>query len=232
MIFDHMRLVLSIEMFTTKCREVVHHLRPTPQGKLGSCNKKSVLRLATFEKSRHMAKFIIVLLALAIGISNANAQPKVYESVFISALKKQALTLVGSREKQVQEMIDMIFSFGELGFHEVETSKYLTDILTKNGFTVKQNISNIPTAWMATWGSGSPVIALGSDIDCIPKASQKPGVAYKDPIVEGAPGHGEGHNSGQAVIIFAAIAVKELLAKNKMPGTIMMARRSGRTSRK
>ena len=75
---------------------------------------------------------------------------------------------------------------------------------------------------MAKWGSGSPVIALGSDIDCIPKASQKPGVAYKDPIVEGAPGHGEGHNSGQAVIIYAAIAVKDLMIKNHLPGTIII----------
>ena len=169
-----------------------------------------------------MKKLVIFLLTLVIGTSNSNAQTKVYDSAFIAALKKQALTLVGSREKQVQEMIDMIFSFGELGFHEVETSKYLTDILTKNGFTIKKNISDIPTAWMASWGIGSPVIALGSDIDCIPKASQKPGVAYKDPIIEGAPGHGEGHNSGQAVIIFAAIAVKELMTKNKIPGTIMI----------
>jgi aminobenzoyl-glutamate utilization protein B len=169
-----------------------------------------------------MKKLAFILCALAFGSNNLNAQAKVYDSVSIEALKQQALTLVGSREKQVQEMIDMIFSFGELGFQEIETSKYLTNILAKNGFTVKKNISNIPTAWMATWGSGSPVIALGSDIDCIPKASQKPGVAYKDPIVEGAPGHGEGHNSGQAVIIFAAIAVKELMAKNKIPGTIMI----------
>ena len=51
---------------------------------------------------------------------------------------------------------------------------------------------------MATWGSGKPVIALGSDIDGIPQASQKPGVACHEPMIEGAPGHGEGHNSGQA----------------------------------
>ena len=57
---------------------------------------------------------------------------------------------------------------------------------------------------MATWGSGKPVIALGSDIDCIPQASQKPGVAYHDPIIEGAPGHGEGHNSGMPLNITAA----------------------------
>jgi aminobenzoyl-glutamate utilization protein B len=147
---------------------------------------------------------------------------KVYDSVFIEGLKKEALASVGSKEKSVQEMVDMIFSFGELGFQEVETSKYITDILSKNGFSVEKGIAGIPTAWMAKWGNGSPVIALGSDIDCIPKASQKPGVAYKDPIVDGAPGHGEGHNSGQAVIIYAAIAVKELMQKNHLPGTLVI----------
>jgi aminobenzoyl-glutamate utilization protein B len=73
---------------------------------------------------------------------------------------------------------------------------------------------------MATWGSGKPVIALGSDIDCIPQASQKPGVAYHDPIVAGAPGHGEGHNSGQAVNITAAIVLKKIMERDKIPGTI------------
>ena len=85
-------------------------------------------------------------------------------------------------------MVDQVFSFGELGFQEVETSKYLTGILEKNGFTIERGVAGIPTAWVATWGSGKPVIALGSDIDDIPQASQKPGVAYHDPIIEGAPG--------------------------------------------
>ncbi len=160
---------------------------------------------------------------LLCSLCYVNAQTaKKYDAAFVENLKKEALVSVGAKEKAVQEMIDMVFSFGELGFQEVETSKYLTGILEKNGFKVERGISGIPTAWMAKWGSGSPVIALGSDIDCIPKASQKPGVAYKDPIVEGAPGHGEGHNSGQAVIIFAAIAVKELMQKNNIPGTLVI----------
>src|SRR6201992_883862 len=160
-------------------------------------------------------------LCLCLLSLTANAQ-KTYDSAFIENLKKQAITSVAAHEKGVQEMVDQIFSYGELGFQEFETSKYLTTFLAKNGFTVEKGISGIPTAWMARWGSGSPVIALGSDIDCIPKASQKPGVAYKSPIVEGAPGHGEGHNSGQAVIIFAALAVKELMEKNHLAGTLVI----------
>ena len=75
---------------------------------------------------------------------------------------------------------------------------------------------------MATWGSGKPVIALGSDIDGIPQASQKPGVAYHDPIIEGAPGHGEGHNTGVPLNIVAAIAVKRVMEREKLPGTLML----------
>ena len=119
-------------------------------------------------------------------------------------------------------MVDMVFSFGELGFQEIETSKYLTGILEKEGFTIERGIAGIPTAWMATWGSGKPVIALGSDIDCIPQASQKPGVAYHDPMIEGAPGHGEGHNSGLPLNITAAIAVKRLMERAQAPGTIKL----------
>jgi aminobenzoyl-glutamate utilization protein B len=73
-----------------------------------------------------------------------------------------------------QQMNDMIFSFGEIGFQEVETQKYLGALLRDNGFTVEDGVAGIPTAWVARWGSGSPVIAFGSDIDGIPQGSRNP----------------------------------------------------------
>jgi aminobenzoyl-glutamate utilization protein B len=136
--------------------------------------------------------------------------------------KRQVVADVEALKKQSQVMNDMVFSFGELGFQEFETSKYLTGILEQHGFTIERGIAGIPTAWMATWGSGKPVIALGSDIDCIPQASQKPGVPHHEPLVAGAPGHGEGHNSGQALNITAAIAVKRLMERARLPGTIKL----------
>src|SRR5882762_1564425 len=131
---------------------------------------------------------------LAIGA--AFAQPKVSPEKE-TAMKADLAGQIDAMKKQVQVMVDSVFSFGELGFQEFETSKYLTAILEKEGFKIERNYANIPTAWVASWGSGKPVISLGSDIDCIPQASQKPGVGYHDPLIEGAPGHGEGHNSGQ-----------------------------------
>ena len=131
------------------------------------------------------------------------------------------LEVDGMRE-DVARMNDTVFSFAELGFQEFETSKYLTDILRKNGFTIQENLAGIPTAFMASWGSGKPVIALGSDIDCIPQASQKPGVAYHDALIEGAPGHGEGHNSGMPLQITAALAVKKIMEQQHLSGTLRL----------
>ena len=140
----------------------------------------------------------------------------------LAAMKADVLGDVDTMKTRTQIMVDQIFSYGELGFQEFETSKYLTAVLEKEGFKVARGVAGIPTAWTATWGSGKPVIALGSDLDCIPQASQKPGVAYHDPIIAGAPGHGEGHNSGQALNITAALAVKKVMEREHMPGTLML----------
>jgi len=140
----------------------------------------------------------------------------------LERLKKEALQKVDGRAKLAQVMVDSIFSFGELGFQEFETSRYVTGVLEENGFAVERGYAGIPTAWVARWGSGKPVISFGSDIDGIPKASQKPGVAYHDPLIEGAPGHGEGHNSGQAVNVVAAIVLKEIMAREGIPGTLVL----------
>ena len=129
---------------------------------------------------------------------------------------------VGLMEKFTQVMVDKIFSFSELGQQEFETSGYITGILEENGWEVERGSAGIPTAWFARWGKGEPVIALGSDIDGIPKANQKPGVAWHDPIVPGAPGHGEGHNSGQAVNVTAALAVQKVMMEEEIQGTLVL----------
>lgn len=140
----------------------------------------------------------------------------------LEKLKAEAIREVESNAVLGQQINDMLFSFAELGFQEYQTFNYLTTLLEKNGFKIQKGISGVPTAWIATWGSGKPVIALGSDVDCIPKASQKPGVAYHDPLIEGAPGHGEGHNSGQALNIISALAMKKIMEREKIQGTLML----------
>jgi aminobenzoyl-glutamate utilization protein B len=105
------------------------------------------------------------LLLGALGSSAQSVNSK------IEKLKADAVLEVEKNAALGQQINDMLFSFAELGFQEVETFNYLTKLLEKEGFKIEKGISGVPTAWTATWGSGSPVIALGSDIDCIPKAS-------------------------------------------------------------
>src|SRR5262249_49172050 len=132
-----------------------------------------------------MKTLLALTLLLLTSVSSVTSVVKTDTAIppsLIDDYKSQVSADVASMAKQSQVMVDMVFSYGELGFQEVETSKYLTGILEKEGFKIERGIAGIPTAWIATWGSGKPVIALGSDVDCIPQASQKPGVAYHDPL--------------------------------------------------
>ena len=138
------------------------------------------------------------------------------------ALKAEAAADVEAQTKALQVMIDQVFSYAEPGFQEVRTSAYLADILEKNGFTVKRGVAGIPTAFTATWGEGGPLIAMGSDIDGLLGVSQTPGVATIKPMIPGAPGHGEGHNSGLPMMIVAAIAAKQVMIAHHIPGRLMI----------
>src|SRR5271155_3871963 len=137
-------------------------------------------------------RYCLTLLFIA---SSAIAQNKVSPEKEAS-MKADLSGQIDAMKKQAQVMNDTVFSFGELGFQEFETTKYLSGMLEKEGFKIERGVAGIPTAWVASWGSGKPVISLGSDIDDIPQPPQKPGGAWQEPLIEGAPGHGEGHNSG------------------------------------
>ncbi|GMV05073.1 MAG: hypothetical protein AMXMBFR53_13530 [Gemmatimonadota bacterium] len=164
----------------------------------------------------------LLLAGLALGLApSASAQSP---DPRLERLKEEALGLVEQRSKLVQEIIDQLYSFGELGMQEFETQKYLTGLLEKEGFTIELGVAGMPSAWTAKWsnGTGKPFIAMGSDVDGIPQSNQKPGVGYREGIVPMAPGHGEGHNSGQAVNIVGALAVKEIMERENINGTIMI----------
>jgi aminobenzoyl-glutamate utilization protein B len=138
----------------------------------------------------------------------------------LDELKQAAAEMVDARATLTQQIVDSIFSFSELGYQEFHSSEYLIGILEKEGFKVERGVAGMPTAFVATWGSGKPVIGFMADIDCLPETSQKPGVAYHAPLIEGGPGHGEGHNAGQAVNVTAALVVKSLMQKYNIPGTL------------
>jgi aminobenzoyl-glutamate utilization protein B len=117
-------------------------------------------------------------------------------------------------------LCDNIFYFAELGMQEFETSGLMIELLEKAGFTVERNLSGMPTGFVASYGSGKPVIAFHTEFDATPASSQKPGVTEPAFIVDGAPGHTEGHNVNGAVMIGAAIAVKKAMDRFDLPGTL------------
>ncbi len=159
--------------------------------------------------------------AAALALASTLLTP-VAQAAAPKAMKTAAAAAVDAQAKQVQVMVDQVFSYAEPGFQEVKTSEYLTKILEENGFTVNRGVAGIPTAFTASWGSGGPLIALGSDIDDVLGVSQIPGIPNIKPLLEGAPGHGEGHNAGMPLVIAAAIAVKQVMEKNRIPGRLML----------
>jgi aminobenzoyl-glutamate utilization protein B len=159
-------------------------------------------------------------LALLLGASILTPLPSV--AVAPQDYKQEAIANVDSHAKMVQVMVDTLFSYGEPGFQELKTSAYITDILAKNGFKITKGVAGIPTAWTASWGDGGPLIALGSDEDDLRGVSQIPGDPKIEPMVEGAPGHGEGHNSGMPLQVAAALAIKAVMEKHHIKGRLML----------
>jgi len=117
-------------------------------------------------------------------------------------------------------LCDNIFYFAELGMQEFETSKLMMDLLEKAGFKIERNLSGMPTGFVASYGSGKPVIALHTEFDATPACSQQAGVTEPMPIVDGAPGHTEGHNVNGTVMIGAAFAIKKAMDEFGLKGTL------------
>lgn len=168
------------------------------------------------DRSRTLPVLVLTLSCLLA----ATAGPPAVAAPAPQDFKAEVLAEVQSMQKLSQEIVDSVFSFSELGFQEHRTVEYITGILRDEGFQVETGCAGMPTCYVASWGSGDPVIGIMGDIDGLPETSQKPGVAYHDPLIPGGPGHGEGHNSAPAVDVVAAIAAKRVMERHGLPGTI------------
>lgn len=115
---------------------------------------------------------------------------------------------------------DCIFYFGEVGPQEFETARLMTALLEQEGFRITRGLSGFPTGFAATFGTGTPVIAVHTEYDANPDNSQQPGVVEQKPIVKGAPGHCEGHNVNGAVLVASAVALKRAMQEFRLPGTL------------
>jgi aminobenzoyl-glutamate utilization protein B len=165
---------------------------------------------------------LAVALGLVLSLVPGPASGAAPAKVKIAKEKQFVLDLLGRAEtvESFGKISDRIWEYAELGLQEFNSSKLLADTLEAAGFTVERGVAGMPTCFVASYGSGKPVIGLLGEFDALPMISQKGRVAKKDPIVEGAPGHGCGHNAMCTAAAAAAIAVKEAMAAHGLKGTI------------
>ncbi|MEC7781804.1 MAG: amidohydrolase [Bacteroidota bacterium] len=153
----------------------------------------------------------IILLFLLIGLV-----------AFGQKIPKDKKDLIASVESHKEELIsisDQIWANAEIAFQETESSKLLADYAEANGFTVERGVADIPTAFIATYGEGKPVISVLGEFDALPGISQK-AQPTKEPLEAGAAGHGCGHNLFGTASLGAAIAVKEMIEAGKIKGSV------------
>lgn len=134
-------------------------------------------------------------------------------------LKQEILKSVEKHEKELIVLSDKIWSYSETALKEYQSSKVLADYAEAQGFKVERGVAGLPTAFIASYGSGKPIIGVLGEFDALPGLSQK-AQPTREPLVDGAPGQGCGHNLFGAGSLGAALAIKELIQEGKLKGTI------------
>src|SRR2546421_506953 len=161
-------------------------------------------------KSRFAAAALALLLSLA---SHAQTDER----------KRLAFDVIDRNAEQLALVGDSLYYFGELGMQEFESAKFLKQTLEAIGFKVETGGAGFPTNVWAQWGSGKPKIIIVTEIDALPEGSQTPGSIERKPLIKGAPGHMEGHNTHGAVALGAAYAVKQVMERYKLPGAVAIS---------
>ena len=137
----------------------------------------------------------------------------------LSANKNAVFTSVEKHQQELIKLSDQIWGFAEIALRETKSSKLLADYAEAQGFRVTRGVAEMPTAFIAEFGSGKPIIGVLGEFDALPGLSQK-SQTTKEALVTGAPGHGCGHNMFGAASLGAALSIKELIAAGKLKGTI------------
>lgn len=154
---------------------------------------------------------LIVMLCFAISSSFGQGKLTKNKDAIIATVEKHKANLI--------KISDDIWALAETAFEENQSSKILSDYAEQQGFNVERGVAGMPTAFVATYGSGKPVISVLGEFDALPGLSQK-AEPNKNPLNDGEAGHGCGHNMFGAGSLGAAVAIKELIESGKIKGTI------------
>ncbi|HBO14131.1 MAG TPA: amidohydrolase [Halieaceae bacterium] len=141
------------------------------------------------------------------------------DSAVENPLKAEIIASIDAQAGALADLSDEIWGYAEIAFRESQSADALVRHAEAHGFEVTRGTGGIPTAFVAEYGSGKPVIGIMAEFDALPGLSQA-AVPERTPLEEGAPGHGCGHNVFGAASLGAAIAIKELIAAGELEGTI------------
>src|SRR5258708_34573550 len=134
--------------------------------------------------------------------------------------KALAYTAVERNANEIATIGDSVYYFAELGMQEYESAKFVRHVLESIGFTVEDGAAGMPTNIWAHWGTGKPQIVIVSEMDALPGGSQTPGSIERKPLIAGAPGHMEGHNTHPGVAIAPAYPLNQPIQRYTIPRTI------------
>lgn len=135
------------------------------------------------------------------------------------AEKQLAATSIDAQRDQLTALSDQVWQYAETALQETKSAKALADFAERKGFRVTRGVAGMPTAFVAEYGSGRPVIGIMGEYDALPGISQK-AEPRRAALESGAPGHGCGHNLFGVGSLAAATAIKELISSGKLHGTI------------
>jgi len=135
------------------------------------------------------------------------------------AVKAEAVTGIEKQKADLIRLSDEIWAFAETALRETRSAEALADYAEKNGLAVQRGVAGMPTAFVASYGAGHPIIGILGEYDALPGISQK-AQPTQEALAAGAPGHGCGHNLFGAASLGASVAIKNLIAAGKLKGTI------------
>ncbi|UCC41589.1 MAG: amidohydrolase [Candidatus Aminicenantes bacterium] len=164
---------------------------------------------------KHHLKLIIILIFSLIQLIFAGNKPSTKK------LKNELLERVDKKSQLLIKVSDSLWDYAEIALLEYKSSKLLVGILEKEGFDVEREVAGIPTAFVASYGSGKPIIGILAEYDALPGLSQD-NTTFRKARIEGEAGHGCGHNLFGAGSLGAALALKEVFEAHKIPGTIKL----------
>jgi len=206
---------LRREFAVSRSSRNFHYRRNTSRATLANLSSAAVGLGGglTVRQTRRRIRHDIAFAAL-LAVSGGARASTPHES-----LKNEAVASVNTHASELVELADQVWGYAETAFRETQSSTLLAEYAARQGFRVTRGIAGMPTAFVAEFGSGAPVIGIVGEYDALPGISQK-AQPTKEPLIEGAAGHGCGHNLFGAGSLGAALAIKDLIAARRLAGTI------------